>query len=88
VLVLTIMGGIAEFERKLIRGRTEEGIERAKRQGKKFGRPERLDDGQKRVIADRHSRGRQFRSLPMSTALGSAPFGGHFNPPPLRRRRK
>jgi DNA invertase Pin-like site-specific DNA recombinase len=45
-LMLTIMGGIAEFERSLIRGRTDAGIERAKRQGKKFGRPERLDAGQ------------------------------------------
>jgi DNA invertase Pin-like site-specific DNA recombinase len=38
-LMLTIMGGIAEFERSLIRGRANAGIERAKRQGKKFGRP-------------------------------------------------
>ena len=39
--MLTIMGGIAEFERGLIRKRTDEGIERARKQGKKFGRPER-----------------------------------------------
>src|SRR6185369_2244260 len=56
-LMLTIFGGIAEFERDLIRSRTEEGIERAKRLGKRFGRPERLDAGQKRVIADRHGKG-------------------------------
>jgi DNA invertase Pin-like site-specific DNA recombinase len=54
-LMLTIMGGIAEFERKLIRGRAEAGIERARRQGKKFGRPERLDAGQKRVIVERYA---------------------------------
>ena len=52
-LMLTIMGGIAEFERGLIGKRTDEGIERARKQGRKFGRPERLDAGQKRVIADR-----------------------------------
>ena len=46
--MLTIMGGIAEFERSLIR-RTDAGIERAKRLGKKFGRPNALDDGQKQV---------------------------------------
>jgi DNA invertase Pin-like site-specific DNA recombinase len=63
VLVLTIMGGIAEFERKLIRGRTEEGIERAKRQGKRFGRPERLDDGQKRVIAELYGKGKTIPEL-------------------------
>jgi DNA invertase Pin-like site-specific DNA recombinase len=38
-LMLTIMGGIAEFERDLIRKRCEEGIERAKANGKQFGRP-------------------------------------------------
>ena len=32
-LMLTIMGGIAEFERGLIRKRTDEGIERAKKTG-------------------------------------------------------
>ncbi len=48
--MMTIMGGIAEFERGLIRKRCEEGIERAKELGKRFGRPERLDDSQKRKI--------------------------------------
>src|SRR6476661_7383007 len=38
-LMLTIMGGIADFERDLIRKRCEEGIERAKANGKQFGRP-------------------------------------------------
>ena len=46
------MGVIAEFERSLIRGRTDARIEWAKRQGKKFGRPGRLDAGQKWVIAE------------------------------------
>ena len=41
--MLTIMGGIAEFERGLIRKRCEEGIERAKANGKQFGRPTALD---------------------------------------------
>jgi DNA invertase Pin-like site-specific DNA recombinase len=57
--MLTIMGGIAEFERSLIRSRTDAGIERAKRQGKRFGRPERLDAGQKRVIAELYGRARR-----------------------------
>jgi DNA invertase Pin-like site-specific DNA recombinase len=38
-LVLAIMGGIAEFERELIRQRCQAGIDRAKRKGTKFGRP-------------------------------------------------
>ena len=62
-LMMTIMGGIAEFERSLIRGRTDEGIERAKRQGKRFGRPERLDAGQKRVIAELYGKGKTIPEL-------------------------
>ena len=38
-LMITVLGGIAEFERELIRERCEEGIKRAKRKGTKFGRP-------------------------------------------------
>ena len=85
--MLTIMGGIAEFERSLIRSRTT-GIERAKRQGKKFGRPNALDDGQKQVIADRYGKGAPFPTSPRSTASGSAPSGGRFNPSPSKRRRR
>jgi hypothetical protein len=86
--MLTIFGGIAEFERDLIRSRTDEGIERAKRQGKKFGRPDRLDAGQKRVIPTVMARVRRCPSWLTNTASASAPFGGRFNPKQLRRKRK
>ncbi|MGF1831112.1 recombinase family protein [Photobacterium angustum] len=39
-LVLQMFSAFAEFERNRIRERTKEGIERAKAQGKKLGRPE------------------------------------------------
>src|SRR5262249_15114649 len=55
-LMLTIMGGISEFERGLIRKRTDEGIERARKLGTKFGRKPSLDDGQKRKIAEFYAR--------------------------------
>ena len=60
---MTIMGGIAQFERELIRSRCEEGIERAKRKGTKFGRPTRLDDGEKRKIAERYAAGETIEQL-------------------------
>src|SRR3984893_4847331 len=41
-LVLTVLGGLAEFERDLIRARTGEGCERAKARGVKMGRPHKL----------------------------------------------
>ncbi len=40
--MLTVLGGLAEFERDLIRARTGEGRERAKAQGVKMGRKPKL----------------------------------------------
>jgi len=37
--MLTVLGGLAEFERELIRARTGEGRKRAKERGVRFGRP-------------------------------------------------
>lgn len=38
-LILTVLGGLAEFERSLIRERTSEGRERARKAGKRLRRP-------------------------------------------------
>src|SRR5215475_12684219 len=38
-LMLTVLGGLAEFERELIRNRTGEGRKRAQAAGVRFGRP-------------------------------------------------
>jgi DNA invertase Pin-like site-specific DNA recombinase len=69
-LMLTIMGGIAEFERGLIRRRCEEGIERAKRKGTKFGRPSALDDGEKRMMAERYAKGETMEQLAKDYGVG------------------
>ena len=55
--MLTGLGGLAEFERELIRGRTGEGRERAKAQGVKIGHkpkpaPHQMPGGDRR-----HDRG-------------------------------
>ncbi|MGL5739607.1 MAG: recombinase family protein, partial [Plesiomonas shigelloides] len=42
-LMLQMFSAFAEFERNRIRERTREGIERAKTQGKKLGRPKALN---------------------------------------------
>jgi len=62
-LMLTIMGGISEFERGLIRKRCEEGIERAKRKGVTFGRKRKLDKEMVRVAADRYAKGETMAEL-------------------------
>jgi DNA invertase Pin-like site-specific DNA recombinase len=47
-LMLTVLGGLAEFERDLIRTRTSEGRARAKARGVKLGRKPKLTEHQKR----------------------------------------
>jgi DNA invertase Pin-like site-specific DNA recombinase len=47
-LMLTVVGGLAEFERELIRARTREGRTRAKARGVHMGRPPKLTPRQKR----------------------------------------
>jgi len=71
-LMLTIMGGISEFERGLIRKRCEEGIERAKRRGTKFGRPATLDPSQRQRIAERYSAGETMAELAREYECGEA----------------
>jgi DNA invertase Pin-like site-specific DNA recombinase len=71
-LVMTIMGGIAEFERSLIGKRCEEDILRAKRKGTKFGRPTGLDAGQRRRIAERYTTGETMAELAREYGCGEA----------------
>jgi DNA invertase Pin-like site-specific DNA recombinase len=46
-LMLTVLGGLAEFERELIRARTDDGRKRAIAKGVKFGRPLTLNHHQR-----------------------------------------
>jgi DNA invertase Pin-like site-specific DNA recombinase len=62
-LMLTIMSGIAQFERGIIRRRCEEGIVRAKAKGVKFGRKRKLDAGMVRAAADRYAKGESMAQL-------------------------
>jgi hypothetical protein len=49
--MLTVLGGLAEFERDLIRARTSEGRARAVARGQRMGRPPKLTPHQKRAAA-------------------------------------
>jgi Helix-turn-helix domain of resolvase/Resolvase, N terminal domain len=53
VLMLTVLGGLAEFERTPIKARTGEGRERAKGRGVRFGRPLKLSAHQRREAIER-----------------------------------
>ena len=56
-LMLTVLGGLAEFERELIRARTGEGRKRAQERGVKFGRPRKLTAHQRQEAIARLSAG-------------------------------
>ena len=55
-LMLTVLGGLAEFEKELIRARTGEGRARAKARGVRSGRKPKLTDHQKREAIKRRDR--------------------------------
>jgi DNA invertase Pin-like site-specific DNA recombinase len=55
--MLTVLGGLAEFERELIRARTGEGRKRAKANGVKFGRPAALTPDQRQEAIQKLANG-------------------------------
>src|SRR4051795_11173225 len=66
-VMLTVLGGLAEFERDLIRTRTGEGRERAKARGVKLGRKPKLTEPQKREAIRRRDRdGEPMREIARS----------------------
>jgi DNA invertase Pin-like site-specific DNA recombinase len=71
-LILTVMGGLAEFERKLIRQRCDEGIKRARAKGTKFGRPSVLDHSRQKKIAERYANGETMAVLAAEYNCGEA----------------
>ena len=56
-LMLTVLGGLAEFERELIRARTGDGRKRAKERGVKFGRPRKMTPHQRQEALARLANG-------------------------------
>jgi DNA invertase Pin-like site-specific DNA recombinase len=56
-LMLTVLGGLAEFERELIRARTDEGRRRAMARGVRFGRKPKLTPHQVREALGRRAAG-------------------------------
>ncbi|WP_320042558.1 recombinase family protein [uncultured Desulfobacter sp.] len=63
MLMLQIMGAVAEFERSLIRERQTEGIKKALAKGVKFGRTPKLTLADKYQIADLVEQGQEKNTL-------------------------
>ena len=62
-LMLTIMGGVAEFERAMIRERQLEGIAKAKQAGKYLGRQSTMTAAHVKAIRDRAAAGENKSAL-------------------------
>src|SRR5438034_179048 len=65
-LMLTVLGGLAEFERELIRARTGEGRKRAKESGVRFGRPHKLTPHQRQEALARREAGETLMDIARS----------------------
>jgi len=62
-LMLTVLGGLAEFERELIRSRTGEGRARAVARGVKMGRKPKLTPHQQKEALRRRDQGEPVREI-------------------------
>jgi DNA invertase Pin-like site-specific DNA recombinase len=68
-LMLTVLAGLAEFERELIRSRTGEGRERARARGVKFGRKPKLTPHQRTEALARRESGEPLVEIARSYAV-------------------
>jgi DNA invertase Pin-like site-specific DNA recombinase len=68
-LMLTVLSGIAEFERSLILQRTNEGRARAMAEGMRFGRKSKLTKHQAREALKRVAAGEPLREIALSYAV-------------------
>jgi DNA invertase Pin-like site-specific DNA recombinase len=62
-LMITVLGGLAEFERHLILSRTSEGRDRAKARGVKFGRKPKLTKHQREEALARKRAGEPLTEI-------------------------
>jgi len=65
-LIVTVLAGLAEFERELIRARTSEGRARAKANGVKLGRKFKLTSHQRKEARARRERGETLMDIARS----------------------
>ena len=71
-LMLTILGGLAEFERELILARTDDGRKRAQAKGVKFGRPPKMTAHQRQEALRRLQEGEAQADVARSYAVSQA----------------
>jgi DNA invertase Pin-like site-specific DNA recombinase len=74
-LVLTVVGGVGEFERELFRARAGEGRKRAQARGVKFGRAPSLTAAQRREALQRLAAGETRADVARTYGVGPKTIG-------------
>ena len=74
-LMLTVLDGLAEFERELIKARTGEGRARAKAQGVHMGRPPKLTPHQRREAIARRDAGEALTEIARTFGVSHTTIG-------------
>ena len=69
-MMFGILSVFADFERSMITQRTRAGMERARREGKRIGRPSNLNDGLKQSILYMRSQGLGIRKIATDLKVG------------------
>jgi DNA invertase Pin-like site-specific DNA recombinase len=69
-LFLTIVGGMAEFERSLIKERTLAGLRAAKDDGRVLGRPRAVDEDKTAIILARRAKGESPTQIAKALGIG------------------
>jgi DNA invertase Pin-like site-specific DNA recombinase len=73
--MLTVLGGLAEFERELIKARTGEGRARAKAEGVHMGRPPKLTPHQRREAIARRDAGEALTDIARTYGVSHTTIG-------------
>ena len=81
-LILTVLGGLAEFERELIRARTGEGRARAKARGVHMGRPLKLDAYQRDEARRRRDAGETLTDIARTYGVSHMTIARAVEAPP------
>ena len=80
--MLTVLGGLAEFERELIRARTGEGRARTKARGVHMGRPLKLDGYQRDEARRRRDAGETLTDIARTYGVSHMTIARAVEAPP------
>jgi DNA invertase Pin-like site-specific DNA recombinase len=70
-LAFSVFGALAEYERELIRERVKAGLERARKNGVKLGRPTNLNDSVRAAIVALRARDHSIRNIAAQLRVGT-----------------